>query len=210
MLEPQSANLLSMILQYVAEGERTIEAHRQSLCRHKQFKPHEAFCRIDRQAKEQIDSYSLLQFLQENSGVGIGIGDCAKLIRFFGSGVSLSFHDFQAIVLPCEDHDLRKKVQQRSKSRIGHFDGLTYDIEFGLSNLLISEIDMQQKIENLLQELESHTDYTVQAAFRTIDCVGRGRIDGRTIMEFYRQRGVYLLEREACAIVRRIDASCSG
>ena len=69
---------------------------------------------------------------------------------------------------------------------------------------------MQQKIENLLQELESHTDYTVQAAFRTIDCLGRGRIDGHSIMEFYRQRGVYLLEREACAIVRRIDASCSG
>lgn len=29
-------------------------------------------------------------------------------------------------------------------------------------------------------------------------------------MEFYRRRGVYLQEREACAIVRRVDASCSG
>lgn len=69
---------------------------------------------------------------------------------------------------------------------------------------------MQQKIENLLQELESHTDYTVQAAFRTLDYAQKGYIDGRTIIEFYRRRGIYLLEREACAIVRRVDASCSG
>jgi hypothetical protein len=75
--------------------------------------------------------------------VGLGIGDCAKLIRFFGSGPSLTFHDFQAMVLPCEDPELRKKVQKRSRKRVGHFDGLHYDIEFGLSNLMISEIDMQ-------------------------------------------------------------------
>ena len=62
----------------------------------------------------------------------------------------------------------------------------------------------------MLQELESHTDYTVQAAYRTIDSKARGAIDGHTIMEMYRAKGIYLLPREACAIVRRIDSSCSG
>ena len=60
MLEPQSANLLCSILQTISEGELVIEAHRQSLCRHKLFKPHEAFCRIDRFAKDRIDPHQLL------------------------------------------------------------------------------------------------------------------------------------------------------
>jgi Ca2+-binding EF-hand superfamily protein len=62
----------------------------------------------------------------------------------------------------------------------------------------------------LLQELESHTDYTVQAAFRTIDFMGQGHIDAHTIQEFFRVKGIYILQKEACAIIRRVDASCDG
>ena len=96
MREPQSETLFTLILRSIMEGELCIESHRQSLARHSKFEPYAAFCRIDRSASEMIDPYKMLKFLQENGGVGIGVVDCVKLIRFFDSDNDgcLNFHDF--------------------------------------------------------------------------------------------------------------------
>ncbi len=131
MLGQQSEHNLKQILDIICETEMVIESHRQSICRDSKFSPYSAFCRIDRLALEQISSQDLLSFFKENGAIGVGVGDCAKLIRFFDDDLkgSLNFHQFLQILLPCESAALRKSVSSRPYSRVGHFDALPYCLE---------------------------------------------------------------------------------
>lgn len=73
-----------------------LETNRQSMCSDPNFAPYSAFCRIDRHACESIDRQQLLDFLSQNGKNGIGMGGCAKLIRFYDSDEDgrLSYADF--------------------------------------------------------------------------------------------------------------------
>ena len=48
-------------------------------------------------------------------------------------------------------------------------------------------------------------DYSVYAAFRTIDRFNEGYLNVENIKSFFRQHYVYLTDREALNIIRRID-----
>ena len=57
----------------------------------------------------------------------------------------------------------------------------------------------------LIQDLESRPDYSTFAAFRTIDRYNEGSINMANLQDFFRGFGVYLVEQEVFAIIRRID-----
>ena len=105
MLGQQSEFLLKQVLDTISEAEIVIESHRQSLARESHFSPYSAFCRLDRQAHEVICAHEIHEFLKGNGCLGVGIGDCAKLLRFFDSDCDgqMSYNDFLQMVLPCEN-----------------------------------------------------------------------------------------------------------
>lgn len=148
MLGKTSEFLLKQVLDTISESEIVVESHRQSLCREPAFSPYSAFCRLDRLAAERVSSHEMQAFLNESGAVGVGLGDCAKLIRYFDgdSDGMLSYQDFLQMVLPCEDMRLRNEVQRRPYSRVGRFDALPYGLEQGLCNLLQTEIDLLQRV----------------------------------------------------------------
>ena len=53
-------------------------------------------------------------------------------------------------------------------------------------------------------------DYSIYAAFRTIDRYSEGNINMANLQEFFRAFGNYLVETELFAIVRRIDTDGDG
>lgn len=63
MLGYESENRLKCLLIAVGDGERTLENLRQRLCNIKDFAPHSAFQRIDRDGSNRINSFKLLSFL---------------------------------------------------------------------------------------------------------------------------------------------------
>ena len=84
MLGYATTCLLKSALETISETEMIVEDCRQALCREPSFAPYSAFCRIDRGAQECIDARAIAAFLNDNS-VHAGIGDCARLLRFFDS-----------------------------------------------------------------------------------------------------------------------------
>jgi Ca2+-binding EF-hand superfamily protein len=143
----------------------------------------------------------------DSNGSKRSIPECAKLVRFFDSDEDgiLSYADFMQIVLPCDNNDLRFEVQRRSYSRVGRFDNLDYEIELGLSNIIAYELDLINRVEILVRDLERCPDYTPHLAYRTIDRYEEGKISKDILIAFFRQFGNYLSEAEIFAIIRRMD-----
>ena len=60
-------------------------------------------------------------------------------------------------------------------------------------------------MNTLVKELNSQTDFSTYAAFRTVDRFNEGSININNLQDFFRTFGNFLVEQEVFAIVRRID-----
>lgn len=57
----------------------------------------------------------------------------------------------------------------------------------------------------LIRDLSRQPDFSAQAAFRTIDTFNEGSINCHNLSDFFRSQGLYLVEKEIMAIIRRCD-----
>ena len=62
-----------------------------------------------------------------------------------------------------------------------------------------------RKLTILKTELEIRYDYTIYAAFRTVDRLNEGYIDSYNLRIFFKNNGYHASERELMAIIRRVD-----
>lgn len=96
MLGYESEKRLKALLLVLGDGEQTIERARQRLCKIRDFAPHAAFQRIDRDALDFITGYNLLNYLRETGVFGLTESDTNKLVQYFDSDEDgrLSLQDF--------------------------------------------------------------------------------------------------------------------
>jgi hypothetical protein len=85
MLGFESENRLKNVLVAVGEGERTLEAARQRICNIRDFAPHSAFQRIDRDADGFVDSHELLNYLKDHRNFSTSESETYRLVKFFDS-----------------------------------------------------------------------------------------------------------------------------
>jgi hypothetical protein len=109
------------------------------------------------------------------------------------------------MVLPCEDNFLRKLTQERASYRVARYGFLPRDIERGLVDILERELDLLRKLDHLKNELEVRYDYSVFAAYKTIDKYNEGSVNTYNLSTFLKNNGHYANERELLCIIRRID-----
>ena len=57
----------------------------------------------------------------------------------------------------------------------------------------------------LVSDLENQPDYSVQSAFRTVDRFNEGYLTVPNLTDFFRHNGLYLIQNEVYAIIRRLD-----
>ena len=207
MLGYESERRLKSLLMAVCDGEIDLERHRQRMCEIRDFAPFSAFERIDRDGNGFLTSRELLNFLRDNRAYGITEEECHRLLKFFDSDEDgrLSFEDFKQMVLPCEDNYLRNVTLGRYAPRIGRYESLPRDIESMLTGVLEKELAMQRRIEICKKDLEYRYDFSVYAAYRSIDRYNDGFINQYVLGSFLRNMGHYATERELVAIIRRID-----
>lgn len=85
MLGYESQNRLKNLLVAVGDGERTLECARQRLCNIRDFAPHSAFQRIDRDQNGYISSFELLNYLRDHRNFCACESETYKLVKFFDS-----------------------------------------------------------------------------------------------------------------------------
>lgn len=105
---------------------------------------------------------------------------------------------------------LRNITLDRPTIRVGRYDVLPHDIEHALVAILESEIALQRRLDSLKRDLEIRYDYSLLAAYRSIDKYNDGRIDTFNLGSFLRACGHYASEHELLQIIRRIDTDGDG
>ena len=207
MLGYESERRLTNLCVAVGDGERDLEGARQRLCSIRDFAPHSAFERVDRDCSGSVSSVELINFLRDNSVYHVAEGEAFNLVSFFDSDGNkrLTFQEFLQILLPCEDNLLRNITLDRPSRRVGRFEFLPRDIEIGITTVIEKEIELQRKLEALKRELEVQYDYSPFAAFRSVDRYNSGLITSVNLGAFLRQNGHFASEMELLAIIRRVD-----
>jgi Ca2+-binding EF-hand superfamily protein len=100
---------------------------------------------------------------------------------------------------------LRADVSQRPTFRISKDDLLPIRVEQALTTLLLREVKLQIKAENIKRLFEGRYDFNIQSAYKVIDDWSYGYLDARNLRRFLRNMGVLVSKQELVALIRRID-----
>lgn len=95
MLGYESESRLKSLLVAVGDGERALEAARQRLCTIRDFAPHSAFQRLDRDGTNSVTACELLNYLRDHRNFTASETECYRLVKFFDSddNGSLTFQE---------------------------------------------------------------------------------------------------------------------
>ena len=74
-----------------------------------------------------------------------------------------------------------------------------------MTTLLLREVKLQIKAENIKRLLENQYDFNIQSAYKVIDDWSYGYLDARNLRRFLRNMGVLVSKQELVALIRRID-----
>lgn len=85
MLGHESERRLKEVLVAVQDGERDLELSRQRLCEIRDFAPHSAFQRMDRDLNNFLNSFELFNFLRDCNIHHIAEAELFQLLKFFDS-----------------------------------------------------------------------------------------------------------------------------
>lgn len=85
MLGYESERRLKNFLMAISDGETILERTRQAICEIRDFAPHSAFQRLDRDGNDHISSYEILNYLRDNNIFGYSEAECYRLVKFFDS-----------------------------------------------------------------------------------------------------------------------------
>lgn len=85
MLGYESESKLKNLLVAVGDGERGLEAARQRLCTIRDFAPHSAFQRLDRDSINRLSACDLLNYMRDHRNFSVNETECHRLVKFFDS-----------------------------------------------------------------------------------------------------------------------------
>ena len=81
----ESERRLKELLVAVGQGEMALESARQRLCNIRDFAPHSAFQRFDRDGNQAVTSLEILNYLRDQRNFTISESETYRLVRFFDS-----------------------------------------------------------------------------------------------------------------------------
>ena len=79
-ISPETIELVARIITEQANSIRDCEVQKEVLAKNKSFVVLNAFCRIDREAKQHINTLDLFNFFHDN-GLVVSEADCYMLVR---------------------------------------------------------------------------------------------------------------------------------
>lgn len=212
--DPSVGVILRQFLLAVAESEGTLEGLRQQLYRLEGFDADALYSRLDRDDDGDLAPAELVAFLEINGITDIREAELQEVMKFYdedGDG-RLGIDEFCRIVKPCEDNKLGHRGlrnalvdYEESGVKVGRTELLSKRIEKCFTKIIVEEIRLQRKLEQLKITMSSFEDYSSLSALMMFD-LQDGHIHTGNLDAFFRNLGHdQATPVELIRIIRRID-----
>lgn len=205
MLSLETEKRIARLLFQTAECERSVERSRQDLCSNPNFDMYSAFRILDMRSNGRLSSPNIRSFLS-SIGISVAPSSISLLIKQYDSNFDdqLSLEEFQSLVLPSEDLDLRREVLTRSIFPVSPY------VESALGRHIELECSYQSQLETLKKSLASRHDFSAVDCFRVVDVDHLSFINAYEIRDFLRRNGYSITMQDLDSIIRRIDIDADG
>ena len=204
---------LAIFFMRIASEERRIELKRQFLADQQDFEPYLAFRRILRSKPNGIDPLGLDSFFSENM-MNCSQAKASDLIQHYDYDEDelLSYKEFMDIVLPREHPDLRAFVTQKDCEdfNINGQEILSKETENALADVLISEIQLMERLAGAFAELQSIGIQTAPGLIKLVDKQDLRAINYENLKDFLLDSGLLPYNAEIISVLRRIDKDGDG
>ena len=200
MLSLDTERTLAALLFQIAQIEAEVEASRQELCKNPNFDVYSTFRLIDTQTNGKINIIDLKNFLSKRN-ISITRLHLELLINQYDSNMDqmLSLEEFQPLVLPSENIELREETLKRNV-----FPPSLY-VESTLARHIELEANIQGQLQTLKRNLFTKHDFSAIEAFRIIDKDRANFINIYRIRDFLIKNGFSVSFRDIDNIIRRVD-----
>ena len=203
MLSQETEKRLATLLMQIHQCEITVEKSRQDLCKNLNFDVYSAFRLIDNATNGKISVLDLQNFLSRRN-VSITRLHLELLISQYDSNMDkmLSLEEFQALVLPSEDLELREETLTRN------IYPPTLYVESILARHIELEANFQGELQTYKRNLFIREDFNPIDAFRAIDLNTSNFLTSYALKEFLKKHKYIIDIDDLETIIRRIDIDC--
>ena len=153
------------------EGERTVELTRENLAIQRDFDAYQIFQRVDRERKNFVDEYNIVDFLKSNS-IYCTNSEARLILSFYDSNSdgNLNYTEFLNMILSDSNYSIRRLARDRIGYRSGNI--LSYDVEYSLTRLLERELELARAVEILVGDVRARYDFNVLDIYTLIQGYG--------------------------------------
>ena len=153
------------------EGERTVELTRENLAIQRDFDAYQIFQRVDRERKNFVDEYNIVDFLKNNS-IYCTNSEARLILSFYDSNSdgNLNYTEFLNMILSDSNYSIRRLARDRIGYRSGNI--LSYDVEYSLTRLLERELELARAVEILVGDVRARYDFNVLDIYTLIQGYG--------------------------------------
>lgn len=166
------------------EGEKAVELCRDNLAIQRDFDAYQIFQRIDRERKNYIDEYNVVDFLKNNS-IYCTNSEARLMLSFYDSNYdgNLNYTEFLNMILSDSNYSIRRLARDRIGYRSGNI--LTYDVEYSLTRLFERELELARAVEMLVADVRARYDFNVLDIYTLIQGYGNFISSERYFLSFY-------------------------
>ena len=192
----------------IANGDKKIDNIKRSIVEKFPINPEELFFKIDSSLKGSITSDDLISYLSQFQ-VQCSQNE-AKLIIFFydaNQDGQLDFFEFLNLLISDSDY-LFKKICKKRFTKKNTLPPTTQEIEKAFVDLLINEIDFSRYMFELISDVKSNDDFSLQDLFYVIKSYSF--ITFESIKAFFDRNGINYSPSDIKSIFNRIDSNRDG
>lgn len=153
------------------EGEKSVECSRENLALQRDFDAYQIFQRVDRERKNYIDEYNIVDFFKNNS-IYCTNSEARLMLSFYDSNYdgNLNYTEFLNMIISDSNYSIRRLARDRIGYRSGNI--LTYDVEYALTKVFERELELARAVEILVADIKARYDFNVLDIYTLIQGYG--------------------------------------
>ena len=208
MLTNETEKLIIKFLLEIAKKEKEVEINRQILAQNSNFDIFQLFSYMDREKKNYIDTFNIMDFFHRNAIYPNKIIiDFLILLYDDDNDNKLSYTEFLNMILSQNNISLRKSTREK----IGSFNNkndISFEIEHCVLKLLEKEVDFIVSVNKIIFEIKEKKDFNIHNIFHLL--IGYQYITHESLTNYFNKKYISFTNDDINFIMKRIDLNKDG